>query len=179
MARSPRHDSEIVRCSFCRVDGDAVDRLISSPSDYPRAYICDRCVQLCESVLQDEGCNRPQDGINLIKERKSVPLEEALQCSFCHKAWGSGAGNLISGPGDASPRVYICDECIAVCAMVIDPGKRPVAGPFEPPPSEAHLTAPLLAAVYCWIGKESLGVDAAEELAALREIARRWAKRRP
>ena len=38
-------NTETSCCSFCRKSGDAVDRLISSPSDYPRAYICDECVQ--------------------------------------------------------------------------------------------------------------------------------------
>ena len=35
---------EILRCSFCHKSQDAVAKLISSPSDYPRAYICDECV---------------------------------------------------------------------------------------------------------------------------------------
>jgi len=28
--------------------------LISSPSDYPRAYICDECVAVCNSILEDD-----------------------------------------------------------------------------------------------------------------------------
>lgn len=40
-----RSDTETLQCSFCRKSQDAVDKLISSPSDYPRAYICDECVQ--------------------------------------------------------------------------------------------------------------------------------------
>jgi ATP-dependent protease Clp ATPase subunit len=31
-----------------------VGHLISSPSDYPRAYICDECVAVCNSILSDE-----------------------------------------------------------------------------------------------------------------------------
>jgi ATP-dependent Clp protease ATP-binding subunit ClpX len=30
-----------------------VAKLISSPSDYPRAYICDECVAVCNSILED------------------------------------------------------------------------------------------------------------------------------
>ena len=30
-------------------------KLISSPSDYPRAYICDECVAVCNSILEDDG----------------------------------------------------------------------------------------------------------------------------
>ena len=32
---------ENLKCSFCHKSQDAVSKLISSPSDYPRAYICD------------------------------------------------------------------------------------------------------------------------------------------
>jgi ATP-dependent Clp protease ATP-binding subunit ClpX len=31
-----------------------VAKLISSPSDYPRAYICDECVGVCNSILEDD-----------------------------------------------------------------------------------------------------------------------------
>ncbi|HEY2232785.1 MAG TPA: ClpX C4-type zinc finger protein, partial [Candidatus Angelobacter sp.] len=37
----PRTPEETLRCSFCHKSQDAVAKLISSPSDYPRAYICD------------------------------------------------------------------------------------------------------------------------------------------
>ena len=33
-----------LRCSFCHKSQDVVGKLISSPSDYPRAYICDECI---------------------------------------------------------------------------------------------------------------------------------------
>ncbi|MDP9119845.1 MAG: ATP-dependent Clp protease ATP-binding subunit ClpX, partial [Acidobacteriota bacterium] len=42
------------RCSFCHKSQDAVAKLISSPSDYPRAYICDECVAVCNSILEDD-----------------------------------------------------------------------------------------------------------------------------
>jgi ATP-dependent Clp protease ATP-binding subunit ClpX len=31
-----------------------VGKLISSPSDYPRAYICDECIAVCNSILEDD-----------------------------------------------------------------------------------------------------------------------------
>jgi ATP-dependent Clp protease ATP-binding subunit ClpX len=43
---------EALRCSFCHKSQDAVAKLISSPSDYPRAYICDECVAVCNSILE-------------------------------------------------------------------------------------------------------------------------------
>jgi ATP-dependent Clp protease ATP-binding subunit ClpX len=45
---------EVLRCSFCHKSQDAVAKLISSPSDYPRAYICDECVAVCNSILEDD-----------------------------------------------------------------------------------------------------------------------------
>jgi ATP-dependent Clp protease ATP-binding subunit ClpX len=51
----PRTGSDdTLRCSFCHKSQDAVAKLISSPSDYPRAYICDECVAVCNSILEDD-----------------------------------------------------------------------------------------------------------------------------
>src|SRR5512141_460241 len=47
-------NDELLRCSFCHKSQDAVAKLISSPSDYPRAYICDECVAVCNSILEDD-----------------------------------------------------------------------------------------------------------------------------
>jgi ATP-dependent Clp protease ATP-binding subunit ClpX len=43
-----------LRCSFCHKSQDVVGKLISSPSDYPRAYICDECIAVCNSILEDD-----------------------------------------------------------------------------------------------------------------------------
>jgi hypothetical protein len=40
-------------CSFCHKAESAVGKLISSPSDYPRAYICDECIAVCNSIIED------------------------------------------------------------------------------------------------------------------------------
>lgn len=52
--KTPRGTDESLRCSFCHKSQDAVAKLISSPSDYPRAYICDECVAVCNSILEDD-----------------------------------------------------------------------------------------------------------------------------
>ena len=41
-------------CSFCHKTQEQVEKLISSPSDYPRAYICDECVRVCDQILEEE-----------------------------------------------------------------------------------------------------------------------------
>src|SRR6266480_1079663 len=50
---------EMLRCSLCHKSQDAVAKLISSPSDYPRAYICDECVAVCNSILEDDRTATP------------------------------------------------------------------------------------------------------------------------
>ena len=54
---------EMLRCSFCHKSQDAVAKLISSPSDYPRAYICDECVAVCNSILEDDRTATPATAV--------------------------------------------------------------------------------------------------------------------
>ncbi len=46
-----------MKCSFCNEGQRDCARLISSPleSREPRAYICDRCVGVCVSILNETG----------------------------------------------------------------------------------------------------------------------------
>jgi len=60
--RSKTGSDEVLRCSFCHKSQDAVAKLISSPSDYPRAYICDECVAVCNSILEDDRSAQPVAG---------------------------------------------------------------------------------------------------------------------
>jgi ATP-dependent Clp protease ATP-binding subunit ClpX len=50
---------DALRCSFCHKSQDVVGKLISSPSDYPRAYICDECIAVCNSILEDDRADQP------------------------------------------------------------------------------------------------------------------------
>ena len=52
---------EPLLCSFCHKSQDSVAKLISNPSDYPRAYICDVCVHVCASILEDAGVPAPAE----------------------------------------------------------------------------------------------------------------------
>jgi ATP-dependent protease Clp ATPase subunit len=42
-----------LRCSFCQKSSAMVGKLISSPVAYQRVYICDECVMVCHSILED------------------------------------------------------------------------------------------------------------------------------
>jgi ATP-dependent Clp protease ATP-binding subunit ClpX len=50
---------EALKCSFCHKAQDSVSKLIASPSDYPRAYICDECVAVCNSILEEDHAQTP------------------------------------------------------------------------------------------------------------------------
>jgi hypothetical protein len=43
-----------IRCSFCNKSQDDAKKVISAPSDYSRAYICDECVAVCVEVMDEE-----------------------------------------------------------------------------------------------------------------------------
>ncbi|HLI34659.1 MAG TPA: ATP-dependent Clp protease ATP-binding subunit ClpX [Terriglobia bacterium] len=49
---------EVLRCSFCHKSQDAVRKLISSPDDRFRAYICDECVVACNNILEKDAAER-------------------------------------------------------------------------------------------------------------------------
>ncbi len=53
---------DTLKCSFCHKTQDVVGKLISSPSEYPRAYICDECVAVCNSILEDDKVDQPLAG---------------------------------------------------------------------------------------------------------------------
>jgi ATP-dependent Clp protease ATP-binding subunit ClpX len=49
-----RGSDEPLRCSFCHKSQDVVGKLISAPSHYPEARICDECIAVCNSILEDD-----------------------------------------------------------------------------------------------------------------------------
>src|ERR1039457_5165589 len=95
-------------CSFCHKSQESVAKLISSPSDYARAYICDECITVCSSILEDDRGQLPES-----------------------------VAKLISSPSDYA-RAYICDECITVCSSILedDRGQLPPVSEMPVNPSE-------------------------------------------
>jgi ATP-dependent Clp protease ATP-binding subunit ClpX len=67
---------DALRCSFCHKSQDVVGKLISSPSDYPRAYICDECIAVCNSILEDDRTDQPSAGPH--KLPKPLEVKEHL-----------------------------------------------------------------------------------------------------
>ena len=57
-----------LRCSFCRKSQDVVTKLIATPGDYPKSYICDECVLICNAILEEERSSKGQaQGFTLLK----------------------------------------------------------------------------------------------------------------
>jgi len=67
---------DALRCSFCHKSQDVVGKLISSPSDYPRAYICDECIAVCNSILEDDKSDQPSSAPH--KLPKPLEVKEYL-----------------------------------------------------------------------------------------------------
>lgn len=69
-----RSDSarEALSCSFCHKSQDTVGKLISSPSDYPRAYICDECIRVCAAILEDDAAPSSPDASDVEPEPEDI-----------------------------------------------------------------------------------------------------------
>jgi hypothetical protein len=96
----------------------------------------------------------------------------SLRCSFCQKRQDA-ARKLVSTPSDY-PRAYICDECIAICAAIVEDDREPLISgrSDEANPLLTHpLALRLLTTVERWIRRESVSGDADNEFAEMQEIA--------
>jgi len=67
-------DTRVLSCSFCHKSQDRVGKLISSPSDYPRAYICDECITVCNSILEDDRSRPAVVSGTPVTDREKHPL---------------------------------------------------------------------------------------------------------
>lgn len=73
-------DDSSLRCSFCHKHQSVVGKLISSPSDYPRVYICDECIAVCQSILEDDKPEQTQQSSAAVQDHPllSHPLAPSL-----------------------------------------------------------------------------------------------------
>jgi len=79
--RRSRSADNAVRCSFCHKRQADIDHLISSPSDYPRAYICDECIRVCSSILADGRPREKADGTEPLAIGPPEPSEYPAQAA--------------------------------------------------------------------------------------------------
>ena len=71
MPRDGDMREKAVRCSFCNKLQSQVDKLIAGPG----VFICDECVELCRSIIEEEGESH--------KGRKSAQPGLSLCPSLC------------------------------------------------------------------------------------------------
>lgn len=62
-----------LECSFCGKNQDQVSKLISSPPGRPSVYICEACVRICNSILNDDREPDPLKVVDRIPPRR-IPL---------------------------------------------------------------------------------------------------------
>lgn len=56
--------------------------------------------------------------------------DEILRCSFCSKTQDD-VGTLIANPSEGSKRVFICNECVAICNSVLEEHQKAEAATVE------------------------------------------------
>jgi ATP-dependent protease Clp ATPase subunit len=93
---------EALRCSFCGKRQEETAKIISAPSSYDRAYICEECVRTYADKLS---------------EVPARSVDRAVKCSFCHK--GADVVRIFPSGGDPA-NALICEECLTVCKMIIE-----------------------------------------------------------
>jgi len=111
---------------------------------------------------------------------REAAADGCLCCSFCGKDQGT-VGKLIPSH---SVRAYICDQCIAVCAGIIDDDRvasqDSSSSDFEfvwrHPFLEHPLVSQLLEAVESWVHEESIGDQELVALSRMRTLAKQMAQ---
>ncbi|WPD19763.1 ClpX C4-type zinc finger protein [Thermaerobacter composti] len=105
-------------CSFCGKT-EAKVKLISAPDDYDlEMNICSECVEECIHIIDGK--------ITAGKLFRSATVdtteERSTNCSLCFKS-PKQAGMLLT-----NGTLFICNECISLCKMVLDEESKNRAG---------------------------------------------------
>ena len=58
MARDGDNKEKTIRCSFCNKAQSEVKTLIAGPG----VYICDECIDLCRSIVEEESVKNTERG---------------------------------------------------------------------------------------------------------------------
>ena len=94
MAEARTDAKQTPRCSWCHKSQDDVAALIATPTDFPgpRAYICDECVTVCRSILDD----RKAGADPLATKARSLPKPQDVK---------SPLDDLIIGQGQINEKI--------------------------------------------------------------------------
>jgi ATP-dependent protease Clp ATPase subunit len=82
-------------CSFCRKPQSAVQKLIASPSEPGRAYICDECIAVCASIVKEDATEPVppplEEGHPLLEHPLASDLFSALELWIKRESLGENA----------------------------------------------------------------------------------------
>jgi hypothetical protein len=102
--KQPEPKPEVSRCSFCHKSKDAVAKLIASPGDVERVYICDECVGVCQSILEDdrEARESPPEPVvgAYASESDALLAQAALKAAGIPARVSTGAFKVLVRDGD-------------------------------------------------------------------------------
>ena len=72
----PGSSFSTMQCSFCHKPNHQVAKLISNhPKDLRRAYICDACIAVCNSILEKSDANIAEQGAHPTPGRTAGRLD--------------------------------------------------------------------------------------------------------
>ncbi len=73
-----RWGDETLRCSFCHKTQSGVERLIASPGETGRAYICNECIAVCQRILEEEQIEQRAQSAPPLKLPKPAEIKQFL-----------------------------------------------------------------------------------------------------
>jgi ATP-dependent protease Clp ATPase subunit len=89
-------------------------------------YICNNCLDLCQKIFEEENkLNTLPDqdhsqSSNPSRQKRNTRMK--YRCSFCGKNQNE-VKRLIAGP----VAVFICNECVDLCAEILEEDKSPIS----------------------------------------------------
>jgi ATP-dependent Clp protease ATP-binding subunit ClpX len=61
---------------------------------------------------------KPKPEPFVVEGPAKLGAQRELRCSFCGKP-RSAVRHIVGGPGEGPKQVFICDECVALCAEIM------------------------------------------------------------
>lgn len=74
-------------CSFCRKPQSAVQKLIASPAESIRAYICDECIAACSAICKEDAPAAASDPSQVEEGHPMQTHPQALQLFSALELW--------------------------------------------------------------------------------------------
>jgi ATP-dependent protease Clp ATPase subunit len=106
-------DTGSLRCSFCGKTQEESGNLISSPSDYPSAYICAECIEVCMTIIEDQradanrasGFVQPEPQHPLLSDSRASELMDCLTEWILQESLGQPAFEQLNRLRDLASRM--------------------------------------------------------------------------